>query len=152
MELFDRSLTNIPIELHTKYLSNFHNKYISDPDQFVWSGYWGLPVYDDSLWILGKIVDPLWNWPHKLPYCFILTVEPGPVFIMCSPLPAACCSFVTHVTADPQSPFTTFFNGFFVVLQLQYLDTFLRFYFLGSKNITALAGKKIEDFETHFFI
>jgi hypothetical protein len=35
---FDRSLTNIPIELHTKYLSNCHIKYISDPDQFVWSG------------------------------------------------------------------------------------------------------------------
>jgi hypothetical protein len=29
MEVFDRSLTNIPIELHTKYLSNFHIKYIS---------------------------------------------------------------------------------------------------------------------------
>jgi hypothetical protein len=39
MVAFDRSLTNIPIELHTKYLSNFHIKYISDPDQFVWSGY-----------------------------------------------------------------------------------------------------------------
>jgi hypothetical protein len=38
MEVFDRSLTNIPIELHTKYLSKFHIKYISDPDQFVWSG------------------------------------------------------------------------------------------------------------------
>jgi hypothetical protein len=38
MEVFDRSLTNIPIELHTKYLSNFHIKYISDSDQFVWSG------------------------------------------------------------------------------------------------------------------
>jgi hypothetical protein len=35
---FDRSLTNIPIELRTKYLSNFLIKYISDPDQFVWSG------------------------------------------------------------------------------------------------------------------
>jgi hypothetical protein len=33
-------LTNIPIELHTKYLSNFHIKYISVPDQFVWSGKW----------------------------------------------------------------------------------------------------------------
>jgi hypothetical protein len=38
MEVFDGSLTNIPIELHTKYLSNFHIKYISVPDQFVWSG------------------------------------------------------------------------------------------------------------------
>jgi hypothetical protein len=38
MEVFDRSLTNIPIELHTKYLSNVYIKYISDPDQFVLSG------------------------------------------------------------------------------------------------------------------
>jgi hypothetical protein len=38
MEVFDRRLTNITIELHTKYLSNFHIKYISDPDQFVRSG------------------------------------------------------------------------------------------------------------------
>jgi hypothetical protein len=39
MKVFDQSLTNILIELHTKYLSNFHIKYISDPDQFVWSGH-----------------------------------------------------------------------------------------------------------------
>jgi hypothetical protein len=38
MEVFDRSLTNIPIELHTKYLLNFHIKYKSVPNQFVWSG------------------------------------------------------------------------------------------------------------------
>jgi hypothetical protein len=39
MEVFVLSLTNILIELHTKYLSNFHIIYISDPDQFVWSGH-----------------------------------------------------------------------------------------------------------------
>jgi hypothetical protein len=39
MEVFDRSLTHIPIEMHTKYLSNFHIKYISNSDQFVSSGY-----------------------------------------------------------------------------------------------------------------
>jgi hypothetical protein len=39
MEVFDRSLTNIQIELHTKYLANFHIKYISVSDLFVWSGY-----------------------------------------------------------------------------------------------------------------
>jgi hypothetical protein len=39
MEVFDRSLTNIPIELHTNYISNFQIKYIPVPDQFVWSGY-----------------------------------------------------------------------------------------------------------------
>jgi hypothetical protein len=38
MEVFDRSLTHIPIEMHTKYLSNFHIKYISNSDQFVSSG------------------------------------------------------------------------------------------------------------------
>jgi hypothetical protein len=38
MEVFDRSLTNIPIELHTNYISNFQNKDIPVPDQFVWSG------------------------------------------------------------------------------------------------------------------
>jgi hypothetical protein len=38
MEVFDRSLTNIPIELHTNYISNFQIKYIPVPDQFVWSG------------------------------------------------------------------------------------------------------------------
>jgi hypothetical protein len=36
MEVFDRSLTLIPIEMHTKYISNFHIKY---SDQFVSSGY-----------------------------------------------------------------------------------------------------------------
>jgi hypothetical protein len=47
----DRSLTNIPIELHTKYLSNFHIKYISDRDQFVLSGRSNITrtiVQDDS--------------------------------------------------------------------------------------------------------
>jgi hypothetical protein len=39
MEVFDRSLTNIPIELHTSYISNCHFKYKSVPEQFVWSGY-----------------------------------------------------------------------------------------------------------------
>jgi hypothetical protein len=38
MEVFDRSLTNIPIELHTNYISNFQIKDIPVPDQFVWSG------------------------------------------------------------------------------------------------------------------
>jgi hypothetical protein len=38
MEVFDRSLTRIPIEMHTKYLSNFHIKYISNSDQFVSCG------------------------------------------------------------------------------------------------------------------
>jgi hypothetical protein len=38
MEVFDRSLTLIPIEMHTKYISNFHIKYISNSDQFVSSG------------------------------------------------------------------------------------------------------------------
>jgi hypothetical protein len=38
MEVFDRSLTNIPIELHTNYISNFQIKDIPLPDQFVWSG------------------------------------------------------------------------------------------------------------------
>jgi hypothetical protein len=38
MEVFDRSLTHIPIEMHTKYLSNFHIRYISNSDQFVSSG------------------------------------------------------------------------------------------------------------------
>jgi hypothetical protein len=38
MEVFDRSLTNIPIELHTNYISNFQITYIPVPDQFVWSG------------------------------------------------------------------------------------------------------------------
>jgi hypothetical protein len=32
-------LTNIPIELHTNYISNSQIKYIPVPDQFVWSGY-----------------------------------------------------------------------------------------------------------------
>jgi hypothetical protein len=40
MEVFDRSLTHIPIEMHTKYLSNYHIKYISNSDQFVSSGQW----------------------------------------------------------------------------------------------------------------
>jgi hypothetical protein len=37
------SLTNIPIELHTKYLLNFHIKYISDRDQYDWSGTTSIP-------------------------------------------------------------------------------------------------------------
>jgi hypothetical protein len=40
VKIRSKKLTNIPIELHTKYLSNFHFKYISNPDQFVWSGRW----------------------------------------------------------------------------------------------------------------
>jgi hypothetical protein len=50
MEVFDRSLTNIPIELHTKYLSNFHIKYISVPDQFVWSGTCEVVVTPTVVW------------------------------------------------------------------------------------------------------
>jgi hypothetical protein len=42
MEVFDRSLTNIPIEMHTNYISKFQIKYIPVPDQFVWSGSSGL--------------------------------------------------------------------------------------------------------------
>jgi hypothetical protein len=37
IKIFDRG-SKITYQLHTKYLSNFHIKYISDPDQFVWSG------------------------------------------------------------------------------------------------------------------
>jgi hypothetical protein len=69
MEVFDRSLTNLPIELHTKYLSNFHIKYISDPDQFVWYiaqamddtlvGYSGIDIFKlnrDTMFLMIGII------------------------------------------------------------------------------------------------
>jgi hypothetical protein len=38
MKVFDRSLTLIPIKMHSKYISNIHIKHISNSDQFVSSG------------------------------------------------------------------------------------------------------------------
>jgi hypothetical protein len=59
MEVFDRSLTHIPIEMHTKYISNFHIKYISNSDQFVSSGDRSLEAAGLGrslpVWVQGKL-------------------------------------------------------------------------------------------------
>jgi hypothetical protein len=57
MEVFDRSLTHIPIEMHTKYLSNFHIKYISNSDQFVSSGLGVQNGVPKSEFIIGENCD-----------------------------------------------------------------------------------------------
>jgi hypothetical protein len=71
MEVFDRSLTHILIEMHNKYLSNFHIKYISNSDQFVSSGTWRYMVLHGVMAFLPKNgpKNTLCNGRIKWPIC-----------------------------------------------------------------------------------
>jgi hypothetical protein len=81
MEVFDRSLTLIPIEMHTKYISNFHIKYISNSDQFVSSGSIESGVLWDRLLVANQaLLRSFWAFtphhPHTLYFYYSLPFMP----------------------------------------------------------------------------